>query len=224
MRVARWKRPGGSAKLEAKLLARPRVDSPEPRVVASLIMEQRPGDLTKAVLSCLFAAFISLGAYIAIPLPGTPVPIVLQNFFIILAASTLGPWWGLMSVSIYLLFGLMGLPVLSGGTGGPSRFLGPTGGYLVGYIPAVLVMGWISRIGRRGFLVHLLSGLAGMAIVYSLGVVRLKTLLDLNWSRGLSTGLLPFLPGDAAKIVLAALAAPRMAAGMRSLDARDSHG
>jgi len=185
-------------------------------------MEPRPGDLTKAVLSCLFAAFISLGAYIAVPIPGTPVPIVLQNFFIILAASALGPWWGLMSVGIYLVFGLMGLPVLSGGTGGPSRFLGPTGGYLVGYIPAVLAMGWISRIGKRGFLVHLSSGIAGMAIVYALGVVRLKSLLDLDWSRSFATGLLPFLPGDVVKIVLAALAAPRIGVGIASLDARDS--
>ncbi|HEY9055448.1 MAG TPA: biotin transporter BioY, partial [Rectinemataceae bacterium] len=196
------------------------VDSPEEWVIASPIMESRPGDLTNAVLACLFAAFISLGAYIAIPLPGTPVPIVLQNFFIILASSTLGPWWGLLSVGIYLVFGFVGLPVLSGGTGGPSRFLGPTGGYLLGYIPAALAIGFISRRGKGGFLSQLLAGFAGMAIVYSLGMLRLKSLLQLDWNRTIATGFLPFLPGDLLKIVLAAWTGPRLRSGIASLETR----
>ena len=74
-------------------------------------MDSRTQELSYAVLACLFAALISIGAYIAIPLPGTPIPIVLQNMFIMLAAITLGPWWSLLSVVIYLLFGLVGMPV-----------------------------------------------------------------------------------------------------------------
>ncbi len=94
-------------------------------------------------MACLFAALISIGAYIAIPIPGTPVPIVLQNMFIILAGFILGPWWGLAAVIFYLMLGAAGLPVFSGGTGGLVKFAGPTGGYLLGYIPAIIVFGLV---------------------------------------------------------------------------------
>jgi biotin transport system substrate-specific component len=181
-------------------------------------MRTNSSELTKAVLSCLFAALISIGAYIALPLPGTPVPIVLQNLFILVAAAVLGPGWGFLSILIYLVFGLVGMPVFSGGTGGIAKFLGPTGGYLVGYLPASFVIGAIAERGRRKFLPLLLASLAGMAIVYCFGVAWLKLSLGIPWGRAVASGLLPFLPGDLAKILIAALLVPRISAAMDALD------
>ena len=181
-------------------------------------MESNSGELTKAVLSSLFAALISIGAYVALPLPGTPVPFVLQNLFIIVAAAVLGPRWGFLSVLIYLLFGILGMPVFSGGTGGIAKLLGPTGGYLVGYLPAALAIGFLADRGKRRFPSLLLAGFAGMTIVYCFGITWMKLSLGMSWGRALASGLLPFLLGDLVKILLAAFLVPRIAAAMVALD------
>jgi biotin transport system substrate-specific component len=186
-------------------------------MLRSRIMNMKTNELTNAVLACLFAALISIGAYIAIPLPGTPIPIVLQNMFIMLAALLLGPWWGLLAVAFYLLFGILGMPVFSGGTGGIAKLIGPTGGYLIGFIPAVVVMGWIGRKGRRTFPANMVACVAGMVIVYIFGVVRLKTVLDAGWGQSLAAGLYPFIIGDIIKIILASLLTPRLFTGIKSL-------
>jgi len=183
-------------------------------------MEPRIHELTHAVLACLFAALISVGAYIAVPLPGTPVPLVLQSMFIMLAALSLGPWWGLLSVSVYLLFGFLGLPVFSGGSGGIAKLLGPTGGYLVGYLPGVIVMGYLSRKTPRNFVYFTLASVSGMILVYAFGVFRLKTLLDIDWNRALASGFYPFIIGDIIKIVIASLLAPRILLGIDSFAER----
>ena len=89
-------------------------------------MEGNNAKLSQAIMACLFAALISVGAYAAFPIPGTPIPIVLQNMFIMLAGFISGPWWGLVSVVFYLILGSVGLPVFSGGTGGFAKLAGPT--------------------------------------------------------------------------------------------------
>ena len=103
-------------------------------------------DLQKLVLASLFAALTAVGAFVAIPIG--PVPIVLQNLFVMLMGLMLGPRWGLAGVAAYLLAGALGLPVFAGGTGGGGRFVGPTGGYLLGYLPSVAVIGGLCRYGR----------------------------------------------------------------------------
>ena len=91
----------------------------------------------------LFAALTAVGAYIAIPIG--PVPIVLQNFFVYLTGLLLGSKWGATSVAVYLLAGICGLPVFAGGRGGIGHIIGPTGGYLIGFLPAVFVIGFIKE-------------------------------------------------------------------------------
>ena len=95
--------------------------------------------LRMMVYASLFAALTAVGAFLAIPIG--PVPIVLQNMFVYLAGLLLGGRWGLASVGVYLLAGACGLPVFAGGLGGISRLIGPTGGYLIGYLPAVFLNG-----------------------------------------------------------------------------------
>lgn len=186
-------------------------------------MERKPLPLAQAILACLFAAFTGIGAYIAVPLPISPVPIVLQNMFIILGALVLGPWWSLASVAIYLALGAMGLPVFSGGSGGIAKFAGPTGGYLVGYLAGAVVAGFASRLAaRRGtapVLSGFLAGVAGMTVVYVFGLLRLKAVLGADWSRALAAGLIPFIPGDILKIALAAFLAPRLRKSVADLSA-----
>lgn len=179
--------------------------------------------ITRAITACLFAALISVGAYIAIPIPGTPVPIVLQNMFILLAGMVLGPRWGLVSVALYLLLGAAGLPVFSGGTGGLAKFAGPTGGYLIGYIPAVIAAGLIARFGKRAWYWNALAGLAAMAIVYLFGVVRLRMVLNATWAKALAAGFFPFLLGDAIKIAIASGLTPALVKGIQMLDSPDHH-
>lgn len=165
------------------------------------------------ILACLFAALISVGAYIAVPIPGTPVPIVLQNFFIMLAGLLLGPVWGVLATLVYLALGAVGLPVFAGGTGGIARFFGPTGGYLFGYIPAVFFMGLVSRLGgRRRWWRDAIALVAGCAVIYGIGVFWLKTAIGSSWQKAVAGGMLPFLLGDVVKITLSVLVAGRLSA------------
>jgi len=149
----------------------------------------------------LLAALIAVGAYIAIPIG--PVPIVLQNFFVLLTGLLLGPRWGLISVAVYLLAGAVGLPVFAGGSGGIGRLVGPTGGYLVGFLPAVGVIGLIA--GRKGnqVLLDVVAMLCGSALIYLLGVTWLKVVTGMTTSKALMVGMYPFLPGDVLKIAIA---------------------
>jgi biotin transport system substrate-specific component len=103
----------------------------------------------RPVLSALFAALIVVGAYVAIPF--VPVPLVLANFFVILAGLILGPVWGGAAVAVYLVLGIVGLPVFAGGKGGFAVLLGPTGGFLLGYLAAAVAGGFVAR-GLRDLL------------------------------------------------------------------------
>ncbi len=154
--------------------------------------------LRPLVYTALFVALISVGAFIAIPIG--PVPIVLQNMFVLLAGLILGPARGLACVAVYLLVGLAGLPVFAGGTSGIGKLFGPTGGYLLGYLPAVLVTGVISRTLGEKPSSDILAMIAGSVIVYAAGVPWLKIAFSLSWGKAVAAGMVPFLLGDILKI------------------------
>lgn len=158
-------------------------------------------ELRMMVYAALFAALTSVGAYISIPIG--PVPIVLQNMFILLTGLMLGKKWGAISVCVYLISGAAGLPVFAGGVGGIGRFAGPTGGYLIGYLPAVYLIGWISEKGERRFWIEIAAMILGMLVVYGLGVAWLKQYTGKTWPQTLAIGMIPFLIGDAVKIAAA---------------------
>ena len=160
--------------------------------------------LQMTVYSSLMAALIAVGAFIAVPVG--PVPIVLQNMFVMLAGLLLGMRWGLASVGIYLLAGVCGLPVFSGGGAGLGHILGPTGGYLLGYLPAVLIIGPVADKTKSTF-PRLLALLAAAALVYLFGVSWLKIVTGMSFNKAMTVGMFPFLIGDAIKIVSALLVA-----------------
>ncbi len=157
--------------------------------------------LRMSVFAALFAALTAMGAFIAIPIG--PVPIVLQNLFVMLAGLLLGRRWGLASVGLYLLAGFCGLPVFAGGQAGIGRLIGPTGGYLIGYLPAVYIIGRLSQRSPHRLLRDAAAMALGTLMLYACGISWLKLITGLSWAKTLAVGMLPFLIGDALKIAAA---------------------
>ncbi len=164
--------------------------------------DYQQSQLRMIVYSSLFVALIAMGAFISIPIG--PVPIVLQNMFVLLAGIILGPVWGLACVGIYLLIGFAGLPVFAGATSGVGKLFGPTGGYLLAYLPAVFVTGAISKVCKKSIPGNVIAMVAGSLIVYLIGVPWLKFAFSLPWPKALALGMYPFLIGDGLKIAAAA--------------------
>lgn len=170
------------------------------------------GLLVDLAAATAFAALTALGARVSLHLPFTPVPVTGQVFSVLLAGAVLGPRLGLVSQAEYLAAGAAGLPVFAHG-GGPAAMLGPTGGYLVGFPLAALVVGLCAeRLGDRGWRLAL-GCLCGALVVHISGaawfgvwasIVRGSAAL----SAVLSQSLLPFLAVDVVKALAAAAAAP----------------
>ena len=167
--------------------------------------------LRMTVYSALMAALIAAGAFVSIPIG--PVPIVLQNMFVLIAAVLLGRNWGFACVAIYLLSGAIGLPVFASGKGGFAHFAGPTGGYLLSYMIVAVQAGWMADIFKKkladkplGLMISdFITMLIGSAIIYAVGVPWLKTMAKLPWEKAFALGMFPFVPGDLLKIVAATL-------------------
>ena len=172
-------------------------------------MNTDPTSLRSMIYASLFGALTAVGAYIIIPLP--PVPITLQTLFLGLAGTLLGGRLAALSQVIYLLLGIIGLPVFAGGKSGLGVLFGPTGGYLIGFVVAAFVIGRLVALKNRpGFVWICFSLTAGMAVIYTLGVLQLSLVARLTLPKALTVGVLPFLPGDAVKIVLTALIARKL--------------
>ena len=157
--------------------------------------------LRMTVYASLLAALTAAGAYLTIPIG--PVPIVLQSLFIFLSGLLLGSRWGVASVGVYLLAGALGLPVFAGGVGGIGRFAGPTGGYLLGFLPAVYVIGLITEKTRKRVVFDVFAMVCGSIIIYSCGVSWLKILTGMTLTKTMVVGMYPFILGDALKIAAA---------------------
>jgi len=158
-------------------------------------------DLHKLVLASLMAALIAVGGYIAVPIG--PVPIVLQNLFVLVAALLLGSRWASAAVAVYLLAGACGLPVFAGGGGGIGHLFGPRGGYLFGFLIAAFVVGKISEVSGRSPLAEIVGMIVGSLLIYAIGVPWLKAILGFDYTKALAVGMYPFIIGDILKIVAA---------------------
>ena len=160
------------------------------------------------VLAALMAALTAVCSQIQIPLP--MVPINLALFAVHLAGALLGAKWGALSMAAYALLGAVGAPVFASFSSGPAVLFGKTGGYILGYILCALVVGLLSR--RLGFTMKglCLSMLAGVAVCYVFGTVWFMVVTGMNLVTSLTYCVFPFLPGDAVKIILAALLALRL--------------
>lgn len=162
---------------------------------------------------------VVLCAQIRIPLPFTPVPITGQTFAVLLLPALLGGWRGPAAVAAYLLQGALGLPFFAGGTAGWATLAGPTGGYLVGFLAAAVVIPLILGRGGADPARIVLALLAGNAAIYLFGVPWLDRFVDGGLVTAIGLGLTPFLIGDAVKL-LAAAAVAVVAAHVRSTTQR----
>jgi biotin transport system substrate-specific component len=158
-----------------------------------------------------FAVLTGISAVVEVPIPGTPVPITLQTMVVSLAGALLGPWLGAASQAAYLAVGAMGAPVFAGGGFGLAHLLGPTGGYLLAFPLAAAVTGWLAGPPVKGLLPALRLALAitiGTLVILGGGAAQLS-LLTGDPAAALRLGVLPFLAGDALKILGALLVALR---------------
>ena len=165
---------------------------------------------TQMVLIALMTAVTCVLGPLSIPLPFSPVPISLTNFAIFLAIFVLGMKSGTISFIIYLLLGAIGVPVFSSFRGGLQVLAGPTGGYLIGFIFLALIMGFALEHFDRKLVPTIIGMIIGMAVCYAFGTVWLAKLLSLSFKEGLMMGVIPYLPGDAAKIIIAAIVGPKL--------------
>lgn len=150
--------------------------------------------------------FIAAAAQVAVRLPFSPVPVTGQTLAVLLVGALLGSRRGAMSVLAYLLEGAVGMPVLAGGAGGIAYMLGPTGGYLLGFVLAAFVVGRMAEWGwTRTATTTALAMLIGNAVIYALGLPWLALYVG---RQAMAVGLLPFLAGDLLKLSIAVVLLP----------------
>jgi biotin transport system substrate-specific component len=165
--------------------------------------------LTDALLVCAGTLFVALAAQVSFHLGFTPVPLTLQTFAVLLVASAYGPVLGTASLLLYLVVGIAGAPVYAEHKHGWEVFSGATGGYIVGFVLAAALTGWLAEHGwDRRFSTAVSVMLTGNVVIYACGLLWLHHDLGVNWPDALEYGLYPFVPGDIFKLYLAALALP----------------
>lgn len=163
----------------------------------------------------LLAALICVSSYIVVPLPFSPVPLTAQSLAVMLAGSLLSPLQTFFTLILFIILGAIGLPVFAGGASGPGYLLGPTGGYLAGFLVGAVVIslmkGNVPGILRFG----LANFVGGLVVVYLIGVPRLAYVTGMSLHQAFLVGGLPFLMGDMIKVFLAAILAWRLAPHLR---------
>lgn len=173
-----------------------------------LLETARPATWPREVALVLAGTLaVTLVAQIALPLPGTPVPLTLGTFGVLAAGAALGPARGSASVGLYVLLAALGAPVLAGwsvGTLATASF-----GYVLGYLPAALLLGAAARRGAdRSVLRTALAAVAGSLVVYAVGVPWLMAVTGMDLPAALTAGVAPFLVGDSIKVAALALLYP----------------
>lgn len=172
---------------------------------------QSPLNLKPLVFAALFAALLAAVAPFKIPLGFTPVPITLQTIVVLLSGAMLGPYYGALSMLLYITVGALGLPVFAGGSSGIGALLGPTGGYLFSYFIAAFAIGKIIQLRKSNrFIDYVVAMFAGTVIIYVLGAAQGMLVTGLGLSAILIGWVLPFIIGDFVKMLLAAYIASKV--------------
>ncbi len=164
-------------------------------------MKNQQLKLRMMIVTALFAAIIGVMAQITIPLP--LVPITGQTLAIGLAATILGSRYGTLSVILYLIIGSAGVPVFAEFSGGISKLIGPTGGYLVGFVPTAFLIGWFMEKRAFNFKNAVIANSIGTLVTLALGTAWLKIAAELSWSAAIAGGFTPFIIVGLIKAVLA---------------------
>ncbi|WP_194610155.1 biotin transporter BioY [Clostridium vitabionis] len=170
--------------------------------------------IRRNVLIAVMAAVICILGPLSIPIG--PVPVTLTNFAIYITMYVLGTRDGAIAYLLYMLIGLAGLPVFSGFTGGPAKLLGPTGGYLIGFLPMALIAGAvIVKAGRKPVL-SVIGMFAATWVPYLLGTAWLAYSAHMTFGAAFGVGVAPFLVEDFCKMVAAAVVGPLLYSALSS--------
>lgn len=177
------------------------VTTARPRPLADALLPR-----TVAVSTALVVAGTALTAGAAqLSVPLWPVPITGQTLAVLVVGSALGARRGALSMVLYVMLGLVGLPVFADGASGAGVLLGPSGGYLLGFVAAAAVVGWVAeRFGDRRFTAALLSFALGTVVTFAAGMLWLAVSLGLDLQHTLEYGLYPFVVGGIAKALIGA--------------------
>ncbi len=184
----------------------------------------RAGWMTDTVLVVAGALFVAAAAQFSISIePLSPVPITGQTFAVLLVGASYGALLGSASLALYVFMGAAGLPFYADpNKSGWDALSGVTGGYLVGFIVAAAVVGWLAQMHwDRKFSSAVSAMLTGSVIIYAFGIPWLMHKADLNFSTGLKEGLAPFVPGDIVKLYLAGALLPAAWAAVKRFRGRD---
>ena len=164
-------------------------------------MNYKTREMTKMAL---MVALNCISAYIIIPLPFSLSPIALQTLIVNLTGYILNAKQAAMTMAVYLLLGLAGVPVFTGGAAGPGKLFGPTGGYLFGFAFWAIALAYL-RSKEYSFPKYALLGcVVGVPFIYIFGVVQLQLVTQMGWYKAIMTGALPFIPLDIVKCCAAA--------------------
>ena len=170
------------------------------------------GKMTTAqmTVTALMTAITCILGPMSIPIPVSPVPISLTNLVIYFMAYVLGAKFSVISYVLYLLLGTVGLPVFSGFSGGLGKLAGPTGGYLIGFIFLAAIAGYAVEKFPGKIYIHAIGMVLGTAVCYIFGTIWLAGQLGIGFIAGLGVGVIPYLPGDTVKIILALVLGPQI--------------
>ncbi|MGB8454338.1 MAG: biotin transporter BioY [Anaerocolumna sp.] len=171
-------------------------------------MKNRKITTKELTLIGLMTAITCILGPLSIPLPFSVVPISFTNLAIYFTVFLLGWKKGTISYLIYLLIGFVGVPVFSGFSAGPGKLLGPTGGYLVGFIFLAVISGFMIEKFKGKLYMYALGMILGLLVTYALGTAWLAYQVDLTFYQGLLMGVIPFIPGDILKIAAALILGP----------------
>lgn len=164
----------------------------------------KTAEMTKMAL---MVAMNCVSAYIIIPLPFSLSPLALQTMIVNLTGYVLNAKQAFMTMLVYLLVGLAGVPVFTGGSAGPGKLFGPTGGYIIGFLFTAVFLAYF-RGEKYNFKRYALLGcVIGIPLIYVFGVVQLKLITGMGWDKAILTGALPFIPLDIVKCLAAAVIA-----------------
>jgi biotin transport system substrate-specific component len=184
--------------------------APRPLVLADLALPTRAGARAAINVALVLAGTALVAGLAQLVIPAWPVPFTGQTLGVLLVGAALGPLRGSLSLGLYLVLGLVGLPVFAPQEDGShltglAALVAPSFGYVVGFVVAAGVVGWFSRLKwDRNVLKTVLSFTIGSAIIYVFGVAGLMITLGVTFVQALTFGVVPFLIGDAIKALIAA--------------------
>ena len=164
----------------------------------------KTAEMTKMAL---MVAMNCVSAYIIIPLPFSLSPLALQTLIVNLTGYVLNAKQAFMTMLVYLLVGLAGVPVFTGGSAGPGKLFGPTGGYIIGFLVTAVFLAYFKGEKYNFKRYALLGCVIGIPLIYVFGVVQLKLITGMGWDKAIMTGALPFIPLDIVKCLAAAVIA-----------------